>query len=968
MKHRWSHIVLLIASLLLALILVMLGAVVWLHASGRLATLAQHLLHRLSGQEITFETIIFPSWNTVVFTNVRMQQQIAGWFLVIDCPRLEARYSVSSLFNQQVKELHLQQPQIELSASNVSTADSPAPTTAPRPSAWPFKQLRVQQGTVRARWHDQTYTAQVEAALELQENTLHGTVTTHITHLTAQLQDVLLQNAALSSEARVAANLVQQTVQLDGQARLHVERLNTPSALAITDISLTGPWQLSYAPERWHVTATPTLLSQAVEIGSLARVTRLSLTTPLQVQSHTGTIQIEGTPVFTAQTLHLYGAGQTEATIRIADIQGQLSVHGTPATMELAQARLQTQAWHDTVVSRPPLLTACIVEGSGSIDWQNQQLTLSQLTGRLPQVADLRGGGIWHWASHTVQDLRLQLAVNDVAPLWESLKYRLPAQAHTWQTAGQHEIQLDATRLSLLPPRQVQGLAVTWQIHNGTFSTAEGAYASEHLNSTLQAIMDIDEAAGQYTLHGTLTVPPFALLIGTFFPALEEHPLTSVVTFSTSYSSRSERLQIYLAGQFGALGLLTLRGTVHQPLSMPRSDLQMQVRNLNLNQLWSTFVHDALLFPTLSQAQVQGIINVTLDVRHQSGSLALNGTVDMVQGQFKTARVGLHGVSVLLPVRLQYPLPQTAPEAATLPAESFGQLSIDTLQIGNVDLHSLRLPLAVWSDNIFVREATSLPLLGGQIVIDHITAQHLLQPHRQLMLPLRLRHVDLQQLHRDAARIPLAGILDGDFPHLQVRGDRLETRGALTVQVAGGVMRIFDLHGSEVFSTLPIFGCSVTTETPLSLRRLTDIYPIGDMGGLLHFSVTDLVFVGGEPAAFVLEFAVQEQGGEDREITIRALNSLLFTTGSAKVASGVFGDTYRLPYRRFGAVVTLRHDTLQLRGKFHDRDGIEYFMQAPLLGGGVSIVNRVPNNGIAFRDFVQRLKATVLETPEVQVR
>jgi hypothetical protein len=82
---------------------------------------------------------------------------------------------------------------------------------------------------------------------------------------------------------------------------------------------------------------------------------------------------------------------------------------------------------------------------------------------------------------------------------------------------------------------------------------------------------------------------------------------------------------------------------------------------------------------------------------------------------------------------------------------------------------------------------------------------------------------------------------------------------------------------------------------------------------------------------------------------------------------GVFGDTYRLPYRRFGAAVTLRHDTLRLRGKYHDNDGTEYFMQAPLLGG-VSIVNRVPQNGISFRDFLQRLKATVLEKPEVQVQ
>jgi hypothetical protein len=519
----------------------------------------------------------------------------------------------------------------------------------------------------------------------------------------------------------------------------------------------------------------------------------------------------------------------------------------------------------------------------------------------------------------------------------------------------------------LQTPRQVRDLTVTWQVRNGTFGTAESAYASEHLNGTLQAVASLDEAAGQYTLHGTLTMQPFALLIGSFVPALEANHITSVVTFSAEYSPRTERLQLYAAGQFQALGMLTVRGTIYQPRGTPRTDLQLQARNINVAQVWSTFVHDALQFPTLSQAQAQGTVNATLDVLHESTTLTLRGTIDVVQGQFHTATWGLHGLSLFLPVQLQYPLPRTAPAVTTLSDESFGQLHIDTLQLGSVDIHNLSLKPALWSDNIFVRNAVSLPLLGGQIGIDHISGQHLLQPHRLLTLPVRLRHLDLQQLHRGAAELPLAGILDGDFSPVQLRGDRLEMHGALTVQVAGGVVRIFDLHGSEVLSTLPTFGCSVTTETPLSLRRLTAIYPIGDIGGTLHFSVTDLTLTAGEPATFVLEFTVQEQGGEDREITVRALNNLLFTAGSAKVATGVFGDTYRLPYRRFGAAVTLRHDTLRLRGKYHDNDGTEYFMQAPLLGG-VSIVNRVPHNGISFRDFLQRLKATVLEKPEVQVQ
>jgi hypothetical protein len=794
------------ASCLFALVVLSLGALAWLHTNGRLAMLAQHLLHRLSGQEITFETIAFPSWTTVVVTRVRLQQQLPGWRLVLDCPRLEAHYGVVGLFNMQVSDLHLQQPQMNLSASDAPASVPPASTTALPPAlALPFKQLHVQQGTLQVRWRDQTYRVQQLAAL----------------------------------------------LRSQGDGHLQVEAQ-----------------------------------------GSLP----------------------DGTSFGTA----------------------------------------------------PPVPAPLTLKGSGDIDLQRQRLTISQLAGTLPQVGSIHGSGIWHWAAHTVQELRLQLAASDIAPLWAVIKERLPAATDGWQTTGQWDIQLHAARLSLLP-RQVQGLTVTWQVHNGTLSSAKGTYASEHLNGTLEAVMTIDEAAGQYTLQGTLTLQPFALLIDRLFPALEDNHLTSVVTLSADYSAPTEHLQLDVAGQWHDLGMITLRGTVDQPLRAPRYDLQVQAQHINLARLWRILVHDPLLFPTLSQAQVQGRVNVMLDVLPQSSPITLRGTIDVAEGQFHTATIGLHGLSLLLPVQLQYPLPQTAPEIATLPPESIGQLSLDTLQIGNVDMHGLRFKLALWSDNIFVPDAVSIPLLGGQMAIDQMTLRHLLQPHRHLTLPLRLRHIDLQQLQRGTAKLPVAGILDGDFSSLQIHGDRLATHGALTLQVAGGSVRIFDLHGSEVFSTRPTFGCSVTTETPLSLRRLTDIYPIGDIGGTLHFSISDLTFIAQQPATFVLDFAVQEQGGEKREITLRALNNLLFTTGAASVATDALGDTYRLPYRRFGAVISLRDDTLQLRGKYHDSDGTEYFMQAPLFGG-VSIVNRVPQNGIPFRNFLQRLNTTVLEKPAVQVR
>jgi hypothetical protein len=160
-------------------------------------------------------------------------------------------------------------------------------------------------------------------------------------------------------------------------------------------------------------------------------------------------------------------------------------------------------------------------------------------------------------------------------------------------------------------------------------------------------------------------------------------------------------------------------------------------------------------------------------------------------------------VSLRLPLQLQYPLPQTAPEASALPADAYGRLSIDALQIGSVAADKLAIRLALWSDNVFVQEAAHLPLLGGQIVLEALTAQHMLQPQRRLLAQLRVHNLDLQRIPRDTARLPLAGVLDGEFSPLLVQGDQLEAQGALTLRIAGGAMRLFDVQGHDLFTGLP---------------------------------------------------------------------------------------------------------------------------------------------------------------------
>jgi hypothetical protein len=781
--------------------------------------------------------------------------------------------------------------------------------------------------------------------------------------------DMTFTKVTALTDINLDVNPVKQSLQASGQARLQAEKLHAKTSdLLLAKVSLSAPWRLSYTPDDWQINATPTVQSQTAKLGTAVQASQLSLSTRTPVQIQPGAnekLQMQATPELRIQSLQ---TDWIEPPLRITELQARFPLQSHGMRLNVTNASVQTQAWEQQAATAAPLLEALTLTGSGSLNLQHQQLTLRDATATLPQLGRMSGNGRWNWSSHTLHDIQVKLTPNTLAALQAYFKPVLPVAYQDWLMSGQTELDLRAPHIALRSPRHIQELIIDWQLRDGAFSSPDSTYAGEHLNGNMQASVNFDRAADQYRLQGAFTLSPFALLVGTFFPALEDNHISTRLTFTSDYSHHADRLNIQIAGHLHDLADVTLQGVVYQPRTAPRYDLQIELHDLRSARFWKTFVHDPIQFPTLSQAMVQGTLNATLHVSKQSSGLHFDGKLDLTEGRLEMERSSLTGVALSLPVQGQYPWPQTAPAMQSLPTDAYGQLSIETLQIGGLTLEHLNTRLAVASDNMIFQPSINLSLWDGQFTVKHLIAQHLLQSHRQLTWQTQLHGLNLQHLQRGATKLPLAGVINGNFPSLRILDNKLETRGSLNISVANGMIRLFDLQGSDLFSTLPSLRFSMVTEQPLSLLQLTHIYPIGGIGGTLHFTLTDMALTAGEPAAFSLDFAVQEKGGEERQITLRALNNLLFTTGSTKVASGVIGDTHHLPYKYFGVRATLQQDTLQLRGKYHDRKGNEYFMRAPALGGGVSIINRVPGNGIPFQDFLQRLKATVLEKPEVRLK
>lgn len=1042
MKRRWRCVLLTATLVLVALGLLIIGSLVWLHASGRLVTLAQHLAQHLSGQNVHIDAIEFPAWNMVAFTGIRLQQQVGSWDLEMICPRLEARYGLRGLLNKHVEQVRLLQPQVHVQASAVPPAPpSPASTSPMRPL--PVKRLAVQQGTVHLRWHEVTYAVRqlditlqqqqgqevaivasgtlaetmasfrlqghtpldrsqpagswqlttrdlllsqlaqtfpdflpatwtlpqgkldTDAHVVFQAQTLQGTLHTTISDGQVESDGLALHDLALTSEMTFEARPSQKSLRVQGTLHMQVAHATGPMAFRSTRLMLDTPLRLDYTPEQWQASADLAWQSDTLQGRDGMQIQQLAGTVPLRLQSTRTGWELQGTTEITASTARLRPSEQEPVQWQFDDIQVRLPLLAQSTTVESRDAQITMQARQWWAANSSPL--PLTLQVSSELDLQQQRLRLQDVTITLGDLGSGHGSAIWAWAEHTWHDLQLQFTPTAVETLWSNLAPLIPAAYHAWQVQGQTRLEVQVPHLSLQSSVELPHLTMIWHVHNAAFSAPDGSYASEHVNGSVHVTVSHPDSTAPYTLQGTLTLQPFALLIGTFFPALEANHITSVVTFTGAYQSQTERLQLYIAGQFSDLGTITLQGQVYRPLSALQYDLRCDVQQLNTTQLWNTFIRDTgLVSAALASASVDGRLKAQLQLRDQATATLVEGRLDLTDFQLHSTAFSLTGASLHLPLQIRYPLP--APPVTPPPADAYGDLHIAQLSIGAAQIKELTTQLALRSDSVFFPEVVTLSLLEGVIGLRHLTAQYLLRPQRHIQFHMDVQHLNLAHLQRDTDTLPLAGTLHGAFTQVQLRGDRLETVGTLELQIAGGRIRITDMQGSHLFSLIPTWHGSFATVEPLSLLQLTRIYPIGDISGTVHITVDDLTVTAGELAAFRLTFRVQEKQGEEREITLRALNNLLFTTGSVKVAADLLGEAYRLPYRYFGAEITLRQDTLQLRGLYHDSKGREYFMRAPTFGAGVSIVNRVPENGIPFRDFLQRLQATVMAHPDVKVR
>lgn len=796
-----------------------------------------------------------------------------------------------------------------------------------------------------------------------QEETLQGTASVSITDGQLHHDDLHFQAASLTLHTTFTQH--RETFAAAGQLHLQVPEVRGFGKIAGTEVDLTSSFDFTRASPQWTLQAKPALRSTTLQVGATGRLGNLHLTSPLEIHSTSQGIQGQGPVTVSAQTLTWQLPGEQAALFETRDIQGKLTLHFQQTAVEIRDARLRTGPWKQQ--TQNAIFDHLDLQASTRFDLSRRQGTLHSLRATVGKIARIRSSGVWDWQRGTLHDLQLQTILPDLALFRQSLTPWLPEATHPWDCAGEAILTVQMPLLALHAPWAAENIQLTLESRNSAFNT--GQYATEKLHGKVHTTIAFDPQRSYYTIQGHATVQPFALLLGTFLPDFTTRNISPEVTFTATYAGQPARLHLTFSGDFDSLGALQGKVTLQEPLFTAPYEVAFTIAESNLETAWQTLFYDSALFPALAKAQVQGHLHLSLELQGSAQGTVVQGVLRTQSASFVTPLLALNNLNLTVPLQGRYPLPPTMPDLTSLPASAYGTLSLDSLRIGNVPTGAVHTRFVFSSDNFWMPEGFQVDLLGGQFSVDSLLVQNFLQAGRRLTSGVTVKHVDLQHIPPTPETLPIAGILEGAFPHIEIFQGHLTTEGSVLWQVADGQVRLTALQGDDLFLGSATLQCDIVTEQPLSLTQLTRLYPIGAMSGTLEIDLQNFTINSGVPTAFQLRFAVREDSGEPREITLRALNNLLFTTGTAQIAAGLFGigDTYRLPYRRFGAIATLRNDILQLRGRYHDREGKEYFMQAPALGHGVSIVNQVPDNGISFQAFMQRLRATVLEKPQIQL-
>jgi hypothetical protein len=360
--------------------------------------------------------------------------------------------------------------------------------------------------------------------------------------------------------------------------------------------------------------------------------------------------------------------------------------------------------------------------------------------------------------------------------------------------------------------------------------------------------------------------------------------------------------------------------------------------------------------------------------RYLSGWLALAGLSDLrlggaadaqahiAAGQLQTASLALDGVDLADPKgRFRFDGLEGAPAfSATGPVSS--QVRWLGGQLYGLDFGAATLPIASSGGELRLRDAVTVPALGGSLRFDGMT----LRPPTDdagadIRFGLTLEALDIGRLAKTLGWPAFQGQLSGHIPNARYAGERLVFDGGLTMQLFGGSVRASSLSMERPFGVAPSLTADLALDD-IDLQSLTGVFDFGSITGRLAGRIDALRLVDWSATAFDAELHTVKTRGVKQRISQRAVQNISsvgdasFTSTLQSQLIGLFDD---FGYSRIGISCRLSNE-ICLMGGLDDVDtsGSETGGFTIVQGAGIPHLTVVGFNRLVdWPTLVERLAA-----------
>jgi hypothetical protein len=303
------------------------------------------------------------------------------------------------------------------------------------------------------------------------------------------------------------------------------------------------------------------------------------------------------------------------------------------------------------------------------------------------------------------------------------------------------------------------------------------------------------------------------------------------------------------------------------------------------------------------------------------GDMQLDGAIDaevrVANGQLQAGNLTLHDIDMIdAKGRFRFDDLDGSPRfSATAPVS--GELRWSGGQLYGLDFAAAALPIDSSQGELRLRDAVSVPMLGGSVRFDGLTLR---PPSGEAGADIRfgmaLDRLDIGQLAKTLHWPAFTGQLSGRIPRAHYADERLQFDGGLTMELFGGSVRASALSMERPFGVAPSLTADLALDD-IDLQSLTGVFDFGSITGRLTGRIDQLRLVDWTATAFDAELHTVKVRGVPRRISQRAVQNISsvgdasFTTTLQSQLIGLFDD---FGYSRIGISCRLANEVCAMGG------------------------------------------------------